>query len=63
MCPNQTPEVMTVETWVTDFQRCVGEASLKKILRGLDRLGYWLVAVSQDGDAYTVFFKRPVDDG
>ena len=43
----------------TDFQRCVGEASLKEILVGLDRLGYKLVAVSQDGDAYTVFFRRP----
>lgn len=46
-------------TWRTDFQRCVGEASLKEILKSIDRLGYRLVAASQDGDAYTVFFLRP----
>lgn len=50
-----------METWVTDFQHCFGDDGLKKTLSGIDRLGYWLVAVSQDGDAYTVFFKRPVD--
>lgn len=47
--------------WVTDFQSCVGEASLKAVLSGMDRLGYQLIAVSQSGDAYTVFFKRPVN--
>lgn len=45
--------------YVTDFQRCVGEASLKEVLTSIDRLGYRLVAASQDGNAYTVFFLRP----
>ena len=48
-----------MEEWVTDFQQCVGEASLKEVIAGIDRLGYWLIAVSQSGSTYTVFFRRP----
>lgn len=49
------------QNWVTDFQSCVGEASLKAVLSGVDRLGYHLISVCQHGDTYTVFFKRPVN--
>lgn len=48
-----------MDEWVTDFQQCTGEDGLKKILSGIDRLGYWLVAVTQNGEDYTVFFRRP----
>lgn len=45
--------------YVTDFQHVTGEASLKEILTGIDRLGYHLISVCQNGDTYTVFFRRP----
>ena len=47
--------------WVTDYQHCTGDASLKAVLSGIDRLGYRVVSVTQSGDAYTVFFERPED--
>lgn len=45
--------------WVTDYQHCTGDASLKAVLSGIDRLGYRVVAVTQILDAFTVFFERP----
>ena len=48
-----------MDEWVTDFQQCTGEDGLKKVLAGIDRLGYLFSAATQSGDVYTIFFRRP----
>lgn len=43
---------------VYDFEICFGEESLKRVIAKINYHGYELAAVTQDGDKYTVFFRR-----
>ncbi len=41
-----------------DFEICFGEDALKRVIAKINYNGYELAAVTQDGDKYTVFFRR-----
>lgn len=41
-----------------DFELCVGFRELKETVRQINENGYALVAVTQNGEGYTVFFRR-----
>ena len=44
-----------------DFELCADLQELKQTLGDINRLGYKLVTVTQDGSGmYTVFFKRRI---
>jgi hypothetical protein len=40
------------------FVRCVGDDELEQIIQTINENGYDLVSVTQNGDTYTVFFRR-----
>lgn len=45
--------------WVYDFEICADVEELKKTMDYINRHGYDLISVCQDGTGvYTVFFKR-----
>lgn len=66
MSPDLTEEIRSFDIpnpfkkpFMYDFQLCPDYDSLSAVLNELTCLGYALLAVSQDGAAYTVFFRRP----
>lgn len=47
--------------WVIDFEFCVGREELKQTIVEINRMDYVFAGATQDGDTYTVFFRRPVN--
>lgn len=48
----------TAHWFVYDFDICYGEDELKRALENINYHGFDLVAVTQTGCKYTVFFRR-----
>jgi hypothetical protein len=46
---------------VYDFEIADNASELVRVLNYINLHGYQLVAVSQSGESYTVFFGRPAD--
>lgn len=42
-----------------DFEFCADRVELAQTLRAIDRNGYAFLCATQDGESYTVFFRRP----
>lgn len=45
---------------IVDFELCVGLEELKETIHEINRCGYAFLAVTQDGESYTVFFRRHI---
>lgn len=43
-----------------DIELCVGIEELKETLHKINRYGYIFLTATQDGETYTVFFRRPI---
>ena len=41
-----------------DYEVCQSERRLRKVIDTINHRGYDLISVTQDGDVYTVFFRR-----
>ena len=46
---------------VVDFELCVGGQELKETIALINNAGYHFIAATQEGDTYTVFFRRPMN--
>lgn len=44
---------------VYDYQFCVEDEELEATIREINDRGYTLISVTQYGETYTVFFRRP----
>ena len=44
---------------VVDFCLCVGLEELKETIHNINLSGYIFLTATQDGETYTVFFRRP----
>ena len=45
---------------VVDIEFCVGIEELKETLHVINQCEYTFITATQDGDTYTVFFRRAV---
>lgn len=45
--------------FVQDFERCCGDDELCRLMEYLNKNGYPVIAACQNGENYTVFFRRP----
>ena len=45
-------------SFLYDFELCVGLDELKETIQAINEQGYNLVCATQNGDIYTVFFRR-----
>lgn len=53
------PNPFKIKT-IVDFELCVGLDELRETVHTINRCGYTFLTATQDGDTYTVFFRRPV---
>ena len=45
---------------IVDIELCVGLDELKETLHEINRCGYMFITATQDGETYTIFFRRCV---